>query len=81
MQEKLTYEKIPQIIGLALLGIGAYSKYEYGDVLAISDSAFTSIPAMLMIIGVLVFILGFLGCFGSFRENRIVLIVVSLKMR
>ena len=67
-----------QIIGLALLGIGAYSKYEYGDILAITESSFTSIPAMLMIMGGLVFILGFLGCFGSFRENRVVLIIVSI---
>jgi len=74
----VVFNVIAVIIGLALLGIGAYSKYEYGDVLAISDSAFTSIPAMLMIIGVLVFILGFLGCFGSFRENRIVLIVYTI---
>ena len=32
---------------------------------------------MLMIMGVLVFVLGFLGCFGSFRENRVCLIIVS----
>ncbi|XP_063680730.1 23 kDa integral membrane protein-like [Bolinopsis microptera] len=74
----VVFNVIAVIIGLALLGIGAYSKYEYGDVLAITDSAFTSIPAMLMIIGVLVFILGFLGCFGSFRENRVVLIVYTI---
>ena len=67
-----------QIIGLALLGIGAYSKYEYGQILSISESNFTSIPALLMILGVFVFILGFLGCFGAFRENRFLLVIVSL---
>ncbi|KAL5259515.1 hypothetical protein ACHWQZ_G009832 [Mnemiopsis leidyi] len=74
----VVFNVIAVIIGLALLGIGAYSKYEYGDILAISESSFTSIPAMLMIIGVLVFVLGFLGCFGSFRENRVCLIIYTI---
>lgn len=74
----VVFNVIAVIIGLALLGIGAYSKYEYGDVLAITESTFTSIPAMLMVLGVLVFILGFFGCFGSFRENRALLIVYTI---
>lgn len=74
----VVFNVIAVIIGLALLGIGAYSKYEYGDILAITESSFTSIPAMLMIMGGLVFILGFLGCFGSFRENRVVLIIYTI---
>jgi len=74
----VVFNVIAVIIGLALLGIGAYAKYEFGDILSVSESSFTSIPAMLMIIGVLIFILGFLGCFGSFRENRVVLIIYTI---
>lgn len=74
----VVFNVIAVIIGLALLGIGAYSKIEYGDILSVSESSFTSIPTMMMILGVLVFILGFLGCFGSFKENRACLIIYTI---
>lgn len=74
----VVFNIIAVIIGLSLLGIGAYSKYEYGEILAVSASTFTSIPSMMMILGVLVFILGFLGCFGSFKENRPLLIIYTI---
>ena len=74
----VVFNVIAVIIGLALLGVGAYSKYEYGQILSLSESKFTSIPALLMILGVLVFILGFLGCFGAFKENRVLLVIYSI---
>eukprot|EP00116_Pleurobrachia_bachei_P009431 sb/3469693/ len=76
----VVFNVVAVIIGLALIGIGAFTMYRYGDILSITESTFTSIPTVLIILGLMVFILGFLGCFGSFRENRALLIFIKEKV-
>lgn len=57
--------------GLALIIIGAIVKSKYGDYLSYGDdgSKFTSVSVFVIIVGVIVFVIGFLGCCGAIREN------------
>lgn len=55
--------------GIALIAVGAYVKAKYGDFIQISSSSLTTGPVFLIIIGVIVAIVGFLGCCGAYKEN------------
>jgi len=57
--------------GLALIIVGAIIKGKYGDYLSYGDEAtkFVSVSVFIIIIGVIVFIIGFLGCCGAYKEN------------
>jgi len=57
--------------GLALIIVGSYIKANYGDYLSYGDegSKFTSVSVFVIIVGVIVFVIGFLGCCGAVREN------------
>jgi len=57
--------------GLALIIIGSYIKANYGDYLSYGEngSKFASVSVFIIIVGVIVFIIGFLGCCGAVKEN------------
>lgn len=57
--------------GLALIIVGAIIKSKYGDYLSYGDdsSKFTSVSVFIIIVGVIVFVIGFLGCCGALKEN------------
>lgn len=55
--------------GLALIVVGAVIKAKSGDFVEISSSSLTTGPVFLIIIGVIVAIVGFLGCCGAYKEN------------
>lgn len=57
--------------GLALIIIGSYIKAKYGDYLSYGDegSKFASVSVFIIIVGVVVFVIGFLGCCGAIKEN------------
>lgn len=55
--------------GLALIVVGAVIKAKYGDFVEISSSSLTTGPVFLIVIGVIVAIVGFLGCCGAYKEN------------
>lgn len=55
--------------GLALIVVGAIIKAKYGDFVEISSRSLTTGPVFLIIIGVIVAIVGFLGCCGAYKEN------------
>jgi len=56
--------------GLALIVIGAILKVQYGDYLTFTDDQFSNAPVFLIAVGVIVFIVGFLGCCGALRESH-----------
>lgn len=66
-----------QVSGLCLIGIGAWVKQKYGDFIHISDSSLTTGPVFLIIIGVIVALVGFLGCCGAYKENYCMVTTVS----
>lgn len=57
------------VSGMCLIGIGAWVKAKYGDFIQLSDSSVTTGPVFLIIIGVIVALVGFLGCCGAYKEN------------
>ncbi|XP_068687489.1 CD63 antigen-like [Montipora capricornis] len=57
------------VSGIALIAVGVYVKGKFGDFLQFSDSEMTTGPVFLIVIGVVVTIVGFLGCCGAYKEN------------
>lgn len=59
------------ISGLALIIIGSYIKSKYGDYLSYGEesSKFASVSVFIIVVGVIVFVIGFLGCCGAIKEN------------
>lgn len=57
--------------GLALIIVGSYIKANYGDYLSYKDDEtnFASVSVFIIIVGVIVFVIGFLGCCGAYKEN------------
>ncbi|XP_002154374.1 23 kDa integral membrane protein isoform X1 [Hydra vulgaris] len=55
--------------GLALIIVGGIIKNNYGDYFKYADNKFMTTPVFIIVIGVIVFIIGFLGCFGAIKEN------------
>ena len=62
-----------------LIGVGAWVLIEHGDYVTITDSVPNASGSKVMIAaGVLVAVISFLGCCGAWKENRCMLIIVSL---
>nr|XP_058945825.1 CD151 antigen-like [Pocillopora verrucosa] len=58
------------ISGICLIAVGAWIKAKYRDFIQLSDSSSAASGAVfLIIIGVIVAIVGFLGCCGAWKEN------------
>lgn len=57
------------ISGIVLMGIGAWIKLKYKDLIQLSESNAATGAVFLIIIGVIVAIVGFLGCCGAWKEN------------
>ena len=55
--------------GLVLIVIGALIKVKYGEYLTFADNKYAEAALFLIAVGVIVFIIGFLGCCGAIREN------------
>lgn len=74
----VVFNVVAVIIGLALIGVGGYARLEYGMILSVTHDSYTNIPMVMMILGLIIFILGFFGCFGSYKESRVLLIIYSV---
>jgi len=55
--------------GLALIIIGAVIREKYGDQFSFVDTKFANAPIFIIVVGVIVFVIGFLGCCGAVKEN------------
>jgi len=55
--------------GLILIIIGAIVRDKYGDKFAELSDQFANAPVLIIVVGVIVFIIGFLGCCGAVKEN------------
>ena len=69
-----------QVSGIGLIATGAYIKLQYGDFIQLSDSSLTTGPVFLIVIGVIVTIVGFLGCCGAVKENYCMVSTVSFSV-
>ena len=66
-----------QLLGMCLLGVGIYVQVDttFGELGF--DDYLTSPSIVLMVVGSILFLLGFLGCFGALFELLPILIIVS----
>lgn len=55
--------------GLILIIIGAIVRDKYGDKFAELSDQFANAPVLIIVVGVIVFVIGFLGCCGAVKEN------------
>ncbi|GLD45797.1 tetraspanin-8 [Lates japonicus] len=62
--------------GCIILGVGIYLKVSK-DGNQITNESLPGIDLMIAI-GVIIMVLGFLGCCGAIRENRCMLLLVSI---
>jgi len=55
--------------GLILIIIGAIARDKYGDEFVELSQQFSNAPVLIIAVGVIVFVVGFLGCCGAVKEN------------
>merc|ERR1712124_89398 len=60
--------------GLVLMFTSVIIYVKYGGVFMFTDNKVANLPVLLLILGIAVFIIGFLGCRGADKENRCLLI-------
>jgi len=69
------------VCGIAVLGVGIYSRIKVGDWDSIIDDSTIPNAANLMIAaGCFVMVIGFLGCCGAWRENKCLLISYAITL-
>lgn len=75
-----------QLAGAAILGVGVWVKVDSGSLLDLLDnvedassgiSHLASISYVLIAVGAVLLVIGFLGCCGAIRESRCMLLTVS----
>ena len=75
-----------QLAGAAILGVGVWVKVDSGSLLGVLDqiedapdelAQLTNIGYLLIGVGAVLLVIGFLGCCGAIRESRCMLLTVS----
>lgn len=67
-----------QLSGIALIALGAYIRVEDNDYNDVFGKGGPFAPAnILLAVGVLIFIISFMGCCGAIKENKCMLCLVS----
>ncbi|XP_032821320.2 CD63 antigen-like [Petromyzon marinus] len=61
------------VSGLGLVIVGALAQAHVGAFGKLSDNATTGAPVLLIVVGSIIFVVAFFGCFGSIKENRCML--------
>ncbi|KAK6625394.1 hypothetical protein RUM43_005691 [Polyplax serrata] len=64
-----TFNLLFVMSGFILIIIGSVIKTPYSAYHYILDHGFFSIPVLLIFIGIIIFVVSFLGCCGAFKEN------------
>ena len=67
------------MFGGLLIGIGAWALIKFGDYVTLStDVPFATGPQVMIAAGALIALIAFLGCYGAWKENRCMLVIVSI---
>ena len=73
-----SYLFLLQLVGAILLAVGIFAQVEAGTLNEFGVGDVLASPAIIIIIlGAVLFILGFSGCLGALREVFILLVIVS----
>lgn len=57
------------IVALAMIGVGAAVEIKYRAITAITASAISAAPILIICVGVFILIVAFFGCCGAYKEN------------
>lgn len=77
---------LPQLAGAAILGVGIWVKVDSGSILSFLGkienapaelSQVLNVGYLLIALGALLLVIGFLGCCGAVRESRCMLLLVG----
>jgi hypothetical protein len=80
------YALFPQLAGAAILGVGIWVKVDSGSILGflkgIKDAPaemnqILNVGYLLIAVGAVLLIVGFLGCCGAMKESRCMLLMVG----
>jgi CD63 antigen len=63
------------LTGLILVAVGTVIKTRYRSYIDFTGSAILAAPVLLIVVGVVVFLVAFIGCWGAIRENYWLLIL------
>ena len=67
------------MFGGLLIGIGAWTLIKFGDYITFSDDLeYASGSKVMIAAGVLIAVISFMGCCGAWKENRCMLVIVSI---
>merc|ERR1712221_25441 len=55
--------------GLALIIVGALIKSKYGTYLSFANAQYADAAIFIIVVGVIVFVVAFMGCCGAIKEN------------
>ncbi len=58
-----------QLSGLALIIVGALIKSKYGTYLSFANAQYADAAIFIIVVGVIVFVVAFMGCCGAIKEN------------
>lgn len=67
------------ITGLVVLAVGIKALIDSSPYVDLSDERlYTSLPVLLIIVGIIVFVVAFFGCFGAVKENHCMVVTFSV---
>jgi CD63 antigen len=58
------------VTGLALIGLGAYVQVQATKYLDFLGNQYTNTPVLFIVVGVVIFLIAFLGCCGAVKKNK-----------
>ena len=69
---------LPQVLGLVLFVVGIVVLIEGENWNDIIDNKTVPVSVLLIVVGLVIAIVGFLGCFGAMKQNTSMLLIVSI---
>lgn len=65
-------------VGIALVACGAYVQVALKDYFELIEGSFSSAAALLIAVGVLIFLIAFFGCCGAYKENHLCVMIYAV---
>lgn len=66
------------LAGIGLIGVGAYVQIQLKEYFALIEGQFSSAAALLIAVGVIIFIIAAFGCCGAWKENYICVMIFAV---
>ncbi|KAG8452433.1 hypothetical protein GDO86_004291 [Hymenochirus boettgeri] len=60
---------VEQVCGIALIALGIYVQIQLNHTLIMKNAASSGAPIVIIAVGVVIFLISFLGCCGALKEN------------